>query len=247
MTMQMPGAIVVVGGLALAATACLQPRRYACTDDEQCRVGERTGSCMVDLGWCAYPDADCDSGLRYSALASTTLSNHCVPLAGTSSSGGSSDTTQSSGDTSSSGGSSGSSSTGDASSSSTGIPDCERTCVSGPHGTAACDTTGNCVLTCEAPWQDCDGELANGCEVPVGVAHQCSITGLDPVAGCWTAYCGSSDVEGTANFGSYYCVDCVTCQEPLPGQCQWCNHDDGHWHPMDACSCGTDLGAVCNP
>lgn len=241
----MQRAVVIAGGLALAATACLQPRRYQCTDDDQCRVGERTGSCIVDIGWCAYPDDDCDSGLRYSTLAAEELSNHCVPSPGTSTSDASIGATQSTGDASSSGDTS--SSSGGGSSSSTGIPDCERTCVSGPHGTAACDTTGNCVLTCEAPWQDCDGDVATGCEVPVGVAHQCSVNGLDPVAGCWTAYCGSNDAEGVANFGTYYCVDCVTCQEPLPGQCQWCNHDDGHWHPMAACSCGTDLGAVCAP
>lgn len=61
--------------------------------------------------------------------------------------------------------------------------ECGRSCVVS-HGTASC-TAGVCGLgTCDAGWGDCDGDLGNGCEVPV----EC-----DASAACMTA-CGSTGV-----------------------------------------------------
>jgi hypothetical protein len=221
--------------------ACLLPSRYPCDDDEQCeREGER-GVCR-DPGWCAYPDGECPSGLRYSKIADDQLASTCVPAQRNPT------TTTGGGESSTSAGSTSATSEGSESSSSTGAPPCESICVPGPHvATAMCDPAGQCIITCDPPWQDCDGDVATGCEVPVGVAHQCDAQGLDSVEGCWTAYCGSSVSESAVNFGTYYCMDCITCQQPTEGQCRWCDHDTGHFFTPKGCSCGGDLGAVCAP
>jgi hypothetical protein len=125
--------------------------------------------------------------------------------------------------------------------------DCETTCVVGEHATAAaCDKSGACILTCEAPWEDCDADPANGCEVPVGVAHMCDSSGINVDSGCWTAYCGASEAAGATNFGAFYCMDCQTCRQPSAGMCQWCDHDTGNFFPSGSCVCGgAALDVVC--
>lgn len=219
--------------------ACLSPSRYPCDEDSQCeREGER-GVCR-DPGWCAYADGECPSGLRYSPIASDDLASTCVPAHR--------NPTSTSADESSTAAETSSSAAASSSSSSTGPLPCALVCQPGPHvATATCNELDECVLECEPPWQDCNGEIDDGCEVPVGVAHQCDAEGLDPVEGCWTAYCGTSMVEGTVNFGTFYCVDCITCQQPTEGNCRWCDHTTGLFYPTEGCSCGGDLGAVCAP
>jgi hypothetical protein len=110
---------------------------------------------------------------------------------------------------------------------------------------ASCDADGTCLITCEPPYEDCDGDPSNGCEVPVGVSAQCSMAGLDP-NGCWTPYCGESSASDATNFGTYFCVSCSTCREPEAGTCSWCELATGQWYPTDpGCECGEFLGAVC--
>ncbi|HGG56433.1 MAG TPA: hypothetical protein ENK31_01415 [Nannocystis exedens] len=111
---------------------------------------------------------------------------------------------------------------------------------------------GSCVngtcqgFTCEAPWENCDGNWDNGCEVPTGVANQCDINGLNPEGGCWTAYCGNSNDPKGYNFGDYYCFACSTCQ--VAGDLvQWCSPDTGNWYPPGMGSCGGYLDLVCGP
>lgn len=244
------GLVALVSALV---SGCLEPARYPCDDDRQCRSGAGDGVC-TDAGWCAYSDGACASELRYSELAAVELAGACVPAEG-----------EGTTDASSTGavahcppgcsavphGRCRCGDTGEATSagSSTGAPDCDSVCIAGAHvASATCDETGTCVLVCQPPWQDCDGEIANGCEVPVGVAHQCSVSGLDPVQGCWTAYCGSSESTSAVNFGSYYCIDCITCEYPTGTSCRWCNHATGQWYPAEPdCACGDSLGAVCAP
>lgn len=136
---------------------------------------------------------------------------------------------------------------GDSSSGGT-TEDCESTCIVGEHATAAeCDDAGTCVLTCEDPWRNCDGDPANGCEIPVGVPHACSQSGIDMDAGCWTAYCGESQSASATNFGTYYCMDCATCSEPSAGMCHWCDHDTGTFFPTEGCVCGAEFLDVACP
>lgn len=120
---------------------------------------------------------------------------------------------------------------------------CGDACSGAANATASC-MAGSCQYACQAPWENCDGNWANGCEVPVGVEHSCSASGLD-ANGCWTPYCGSSASPDAANFGTYFCMDCATCREPSAGQCQWCNHTTGLFYDQDACVCGSYEDLAC--
>lgn len=128
------------------------------------------------------------------------------------------------------------------------VENCEASCTAGPNATAACNEMGQCIQTCTAPYDNCDGDWSNGCEVPVGVAHTCDANGLNPTGGCWTAYCGESTDPKASNFGTYHCIDCSTCAAPSAGQCHWCNHDTGNFFPTETCDCGADyLNLACGP
>jgi hypothetical protein len=54
---------------------CLGLGTYACEGDDNCLRGGNQGSCLD--GWCAYPDPDCDSGLRYDDLAGGGFADVC--------------------------------------------------------------------------------------------------------------------------------------------------------------------------
>ena len=120
---------------------------------------------------------------------------------------------------------------------------CEDTCVAGEHATATCDESGECIRECEPPYENCDGDWSNGCEIPVGVPGVCDAAGINLESGCWTAWCGASDAPEATNFGTFYCSDCSTCRED-GGQCQWCNHDTGQWYPAEACTCDPEYHDV---
>ncbi len=122
---------------------------------------------------------------------------------------------------------------------------CGDSCAPGANATGSCNA-GSCDFQCQAPYDNCDGDWGNGCEVPVGVPHQCDASGLNPGGGCWTAYCGNSASADATNFGTFYCMDCATCRSPAAGQCQWCNHDSGQFYDADVCGCGTFEDLACN-
>lgn len=124
---------------------------------------------------------------------------------------------------------------------------CGEVCVAGDNATAMCND-GQCELDCSGAYEDCDGDPANGCEIPTGIANQCDAGGLNAVNGCWTAHCGTSMASGAMNFGTWYCYDCTTCNVPSAGQCQWCSHDTGNWFPAESgCACGSFEGQACEP
>ncbi len=114
---------------------------------------------------------------------------------------------------------------------------CGDACSAGANATGSC-SGGTCQFQCQAPWDNCDGDWTNGCEIPVGVPHQCDSNGINLAGGCWTAYCGNSNAAAATNFGTYHCMDCSTCRSPAAGQCQWCDHGSGNFFPADTCSCG---------
>jgi len=114
---------------------------------------------------------------------------------------------------------------------------CGDACSGADNADAMC-TGGSCEYLCQGSWENCDGDWGNGCEIPVGVAHQCDSSGINPGNGCWTAYCGASADPEATNFGSFHCIDCSTCRSPAAGQCQWCDHDSGVFFPAETCGCG---------
>jgi hypothetical protein len=113
---------------------------------------------------------------------------------------------------------------------------CGKTCSAAAHATASC-SGGSCKLTCTSPYQDCDGNDSNGCEVPVGVANKCDKGGLG--GGCGTAYCGSSSRDGAVNFGKWTCVFCEQCHHYSDGW-SWClfgSGETGNFSPARCASC----------
>ncbi len=59
-----PCAAIVV---LVATTACLEPRAFACEEDDECTL-EPGGRCEPE-GWCSYDDPECASGRRFEGLA----------------------------------------------------------------------------------------------------------------------------------------------------------------------------------
>jgi len=99
---------------------------------------------------------------------------------------------------------------------------CGKACSPQAHATASC-SGGACKLTCIAPYQNCDGNDSNGCEIPVGEANSCNKKGLG--TGCGTAYCGSSKTTEAANFATWTCVFCKQCHH-YPDGWSWCLYLD---------------------
>jgi hypothetical protein len=117
---------------------------------------------------------------------------------------------------------------------------CGKTCSARPHATASCSATG-CKLVCTAPYQNCDGNDSNGCEIPVGVANTCDKKGL---GGCGTAYCGSSSTTEAANFGTWTCVFCKQCHHYSDGW-SWCLYlDPGDTGNFSSVRCATCCSSV---
>lgn len=71
---------LTAGGLAAAlAIACTTDSAvFTCSSDSDC-TGEGNGVCQPN-GFCAFPDAMCESGFRYGDLAGGGFANACVPL-----------------------------------------------------------------------------------------------------------------------------------------------------------------------
>jgi hypothetical protein len=123
---------------------------------------------------------------------------------------------------------------------------CGEPCTAGQNATADC-SSGTCQRSCVAPWENCDDDWSNGCEIPTGVANQCDANGLNTATGCWTAYCGSSNANNAVNFGTWYCSGCSNCHVPSAGMCHWCSPSAGVWYPPDSCVCGSYEDLACNP
>ncbi|HEY3352477.1 MAG TPA: hypothetical protein VGQ83_04460 [Polyangia bacterium] len=118
---------------------------------------------------------------------------------------------------------------------------CGTTCSAGAHATADC-SSGTCVRTCQSPWQSCDGDWSNGCEIPVGVSGQCDKAGLNSTSGCGTAYCGSSASSSAQNFAGWYCSFCSHCHNftSVPAGDAWCLYGStasGQWSPARCTNC----------
>jgi len=129
---------------------------------------------------------------------------------------------------------------------STDCAGCGVPCTAAAHATASC-ASGTCVQTCVSPYDDCNDDMSDGCEIPVGVVNQCDIGGLNSSTGCWTAWCGQSTNAYAYNHvaGNWYCAECDNCEES-GAQCHWCSHATGTWFPWGSCGC-TNYPVVCGP
>jgi uncharacterized delta-60 repeat protein len=70
------GSAALVAG-ALAALACGELDPFQCVGDAQCRRGDADGTC-TSVGYCAYPDDVCPSGMRYSPDAAPAIAGECT-------------------------------------------------------------------------------------------------------------------------------------------------------------------------
>jgi hypothetical protein len=132
------------------------------------------------------------------------------------------------------------------------------TCVAGPE--PMCDRPntqdGACVegecqgWTCVEPYENCDEDWDNGCEITTGVANSCNSTGMVDEGGCGTAYCGIEVGATIVNFAAenWRCVMCSNCSVPEEDMVSWCNTTNGTWWPAEEGSCpGSFEGATCDP
>ncbi|MCH9684874.1 MAG: hypothetical protein K0V04_25790 [Deltaproteobacteria bacterium] len=77
--------IAMAGGVLVGACVDLDP--YECQSSDQCRSEAGPGQCEA-VGYCSYPDPQCDSGHRFSELAGP-FAGICVgPMSGSGSSSG---------------------------------------------------------------------------------------------------------------------------------------------------------------
>ena len=127
---------------------------------------------------------------------------------------------------------------------------CNTPCPSRPQATPSC-SSGSCTYTCQSPYENCNNDWSDGCEIPTGVANECDLeTGLNSFDGCGTAYCGTAPTtNNTMDYGHWYCAICSNCHEPSAGMCQWCDvvDDTGRWFTAESCACGSYLDLVCSP
>lgn len=124
---------------------------------------------------------------------------------------------------------------------------CGNSCEVGDNAFGTCEA-GECEFSCQDPWENCDGDWLNGCEVPTGIAFQCDFSGLNMNDGCGTAYCGQSNAPKTQNFDGWFCIACASCEVPGNGMCRWCDHNGtANFFPAESCSCGGFQDLVCMP
>jgi hypothetical protein len=94
---------------------------------------------------------------------------------------------------------------------------CNNACPAAANATEIC-SGGQCGISCTPPYEDCNQDPLDGCEIPVGQANSCSRVGLTTFTtaggstpGCGTPYCGTGG-SGDESFGTWYCTFCNHCQ-----------------------------------
>jgi hypothetical protein len=128
--------------------------------------------------------------------------------------------------------------------------DCRVPCAP-PNGTGSCASGGCTIVSCNPGWDDCDGDVANGCETPLNTLTSCGTCGTSCALAnasetCATSMCriescdpGFGHCDGSQANGcetnlrtNSNCGGCgVTCSRPgsttscATGVCSWtgCN------------------------
>jgi hypothetical protein len=113
---------------------------------------------------------------------------------------------------------------------------CGLHCGPYPHATAGC-TTGRCRLTdCDPGFEDCDGAVSNGCEVPIHTLDHCGSCD----ATCAIAFASESCSSGDCKF-----VKCdagrADCDDDLANGCE-----TNLLLPDNCGKCGLDCRALPN-
>jgi hypothetical protein len=131
---------------------------------------------------------------------------------------------------------------------------CARVCPNGGHGTPEC-TSGACSIWCMTGWDNCDGNLANGCEAELSVdVANCGACGnACPTQDHFGSSCQIGVCTSTGSCESGW-GDCDGdpangCEVDLstPQQCGACSNACATNEICDAgtCVCPPDPFAVC--
>jgi hypothetical protein len=63
--------------LCVASCGPVETAAFRCARDTQCTSANGQGAC-TDEGYCAFLDADCESGLRYAEHSGEAVAGQCV-------------------------------------------------------------------------------------------------------------------------------------------------------------------------
>lgn len=108
------------------------------------------------------------------------------------------------------------------------------TCLPRPNMTAAC-VNNQCQYACMPGFADCDANILNGCETPIGTNLNCSGCGdvcnfPNSIANCVSGAC-----QITSCFPGY-----SNCDSNITNGCE-----TAHGIPINTCSTATFLGSMC--
>jgi hypothetical protein len=223
--------------LAVTLIASCHAAVFHCSEDDDCRDDGSTGVCTA-LGYCAFEDESCPTGLEYGERAPSSVAGSCVP-------GGVGASTGEAGDASTSTtGAHGSDTLAEPESSSAGAT-CRPSDPCEPDDPCAqaglCNGAGVCMpvtfMVCDEPPSDCY-EAEGTC-----TAGTCEYTPRGRGAACADA---DGCTEGDACDGAGLCVSGELCPNDNPcatstctaGACVLADLDDGS-------SCGTAASARC--
>lgn len=111
---------------------------------------------------------------------------------------------------------------------------CNSSCPNAPNANASCEK-GHCALQCSTPYEDCNEDPTDGCEIPVGQPNSCDRNGLTTFSnsvgatpGCGTPYCGKGTSKWSESFGTWRCSFCNHCQLFADGG-SWCIVSEGQF------------------
>ena len=115
-------------------------------------------------------------------------------------------------------------------------------CAGPAHGTSTCPINdASCAVACDTPWQDCDKDAANGCEVDPtsGDGNNCGVCGRSCDGGvCMLGgNCGASCGDAATLCNNTSCVDTMKDPKNCGGCGKTCDAGTNQTASCDASAC----------
>jgi Domain of unknown function (DUF5050) len=122
---------------------------------------------------------------------------------------------------------------------------CGDTCPSGGHGIPTCSNAA-CGIDCATSWEDCDGQLSNGCEIDLssdpsncGSCNSACPTRPHATPTCDGSQCGFACDNGWADCNGNASDGCEVNLNTDASNCAGCGQQCGTAHGTPTCSGGT--------